>query len=60
MNAAWHRGAACLGWVLGALLLIAGCAQTPASVRLDTLTTPEPDSVRQRAARRLALATAYS
>jgi type IV pilus assembly protein PilF len=59
MNAAWHRGAACLGWVLGVLLLIAGCAQTPASVRLDTLTTPEPDSVRQRAARRLALATAY-
>ena len=62
MSMAWLRSGArvaCLGWMLGLVWLMMGCAQPQANPRLDALTTPEPDTVRQRAARRLALATAY-
>lgn len=62
MSVAWHRSGArlaCLLWMLGVVLWTAGCAQPQASAYLDTLTTPQPDAVRQRATRRLALATAY-
>ena len=46
---------ACLALCLGVLW---GCASSDAS-RLDVLTTPEPDALRERAMRRLNLATAY-
>lgn len=62
MSVAWRRAAvrlACLGWIWGLAWGMAGCAQPPAPAPLDTLTTPEPDGTRQRASRRLALATAY-
>lgn len=62
MSMAWHRSGArlaCLVGGLAALLWTAGCAQPQALAQLDTLTTPPPDAVRQRATRRLALATAY-
>lgn len=66
MSTAWLcpglRGV-CLGWTMAMGVWLVGCAPlqapTPAPVHLDTLTTPPPDTVRQRAARRLALATAY-
>jgi type IV pilus assembly protein PilF len=46
--------------MLGLVLLMTGCAQPQAqAAHLDTLTTPPPDTVRQRASRRLVLATAY-
>lgn len=62
MSMAWHRSGArwlCLVWMLGVGLWLAACAQPQASAHLDTLTTPPPDTVRQRAIRRLGLATAY-
>ena len=62
MSMAWHRSGArwlCLVWMLGVGLWLTACAQPQASAHLDTLTTPPPDAVRQRAARRLGLATAY-
>ena len=62
MSMAWHRSGArwlCLVWMLGVGLWLAACAQPQAPAHLDTLTTPPPDTVRQRAARRLGLATAY-
>ena len=45
-----------------ALLLAAACGLTACSMtapQLDTLTQAEPDSTRQRAMRRLSLASAY-
>ena len=51
-----------VAWVWLCLSLCAGvlwgCAQSDAS-RLDALTTPEPDALRERAMRRLSLAAAY-
>jgi len=62
MSMAWHRSGArwlCLVGMLGVGLWLAGCAQPQNQIHLDTLTTPPPDTVRQRATRRLGLATAY-
>ena len=44
-------------WALGVLTLLGACAGGPAD--LDALAPPEPDAQRQRAQRRLQLATAY-
>ena len=52
------RGLIACGIVWASLWLTACVAPEPAPV-LDQLTRPEPDSVRQRAARRLQLAAAY-
>lgn len=53
----WARVVACLGMACMALLGLSACS-TVAS-QLDTLTHAEPDSTRQRAMRRLSLASAY-
>lgn len=48
---------ACIGLVFAALCSLTACSL--ASPQLDTLTQTEPDSRRQRAMRRLSLASAY-
>ena len=45
------------GWALMALTVLSACAGAPSA--LDSLAPPEPDAQRQRAMRRLQLATAY-
>ena len=49
-------------WRVAAVVLLAACglsACSTAALKLDTLTLAEPDSTRQRAIRRLSLASAY-
>jgi type IV pilus assembly protein PilF len=49
-------------WRVAAVVLLAACglsACSTAAPKLDTLTQAEPDSTRQRAIRRLSLASAY-
>jgi type IV pilus assembly protein PilF len=48
---------ACMWLVLATLVGLSAC--TIATPHLDTLTQPEPDNTRQRAMRRLSLASAY-
>lgn len=63
MNALWRvmhgtRVVACLVWLCLTLCGLTACG-TSKPAALDTLTQPEPDGVRQRAMRRLTLASAY-
>jgi type IV pilus assembly protein PilF len=51
------RVAACMGVLLAAVCGLSACSSS--APQLDTLTQAEPDSTRQRAMRRLSLATAY-
>ncbi len=53
----WARVAACLGLFCGVLVGLNACST--AAPQLDALTQAEPDSSRQRAMRRLSLASAY-
>ena len=53
----WSRVAACIGLLCWALLGLNACST--AAPQLDMLTQAEPDSTRQRAMRRLSLASAY-
>ena len=52
-----HRGAACVFLFSVALMTLSACGSV--NQPLDTLTSPEPDATRQRAMRRLHLASAY-
>jgi type IV pilus assembly protein PilF len=51
------RVAACMGVLLAAVYNLSACSSV--APQLDTLTQAEPDSTRQRAMRRLSLASAY-
>jgi len=51
------RVAVCMGVLLAAVCGLSACSS--AAPQLDTLTQAEPDSTRQRAMRRLSLASAY-
>jgi len=51
------RVVACIGVLLAAICGLSACSS--AVPQIDTLTQAEPDSTRQRAMRRLSLATAY-
>jgi type IV pilus assembly protein PilF len=51
------RVAACMGVLLAAVCSLSACSSSAS--QLDKLTQAEPDSTRQRAMRRLSLATAY-
>ena len=51
------RVVVCIGVLLAAVCGLSACSS--AASQLDTLTQAEPDSTRQRAMRRLSLATAY-